>query len=264
MKILSGRKSSTMFGVVVVVVLSLLLAGCFTVDQEFHHEVNGSGKVIFDIGMSEEFLAMAGSDSVENPLGSVNAEELKAKDGNITNATVGEYSAGGYRHLKLTIEVKDFEKVFEGQNLLGESTDIRLEKLANGNYRFTQVITPNAQMGADFPGGDITTGMMKDSFWTVRYFAPKIVAADENGVIDRKMGMVEWKLPMTSLMSATQSTEMWVEYTVGASSDFPVWVIPVVIGALLCIGLVVLMAGVVLFLVLRKKKKPTEIVDPQV
>ncbi len=233
----------------------LFMAGCIRIDQELRHNKDGSGQIVFDMGIDTGFLDMLGGELPDSPVSNADAEKLKAEDANFRNATSEEYTdEKEYRHFKITVEVYDFVKAFDNPDITSGGYTSRLEEISEGTYRYTQIIEGNEPTGQE-PEHPEDTSAFESNFWTIRFYAPKILKADPAAKIDRVKGMVVWKFPMSEMTTKTEPTELWVEYSLqGGGLNLPQWAWFAIPVGLLCCGGIVVMAGVVVFLVLRKKK----------
>mgnify|MGYP001358384076 CR=1 FL=1 len=240
----------------VALLLAALLAGCVDITQELVIRADGSGSISIDQGIAQSVFEMGGDQgSVFNDLKNLQAE-LSA-DTMFQNIRVDEYTQDEMVHFKLSADFTSLEamiKAFEQANL---GTPVTLEKLDNGNYRFSQVISPNNLGGESFNTEDqasmeMVKSLFQDRYWTLRIDVPRIVST--NG--QRKGNQVEWKIPLADLMTSTEAYEMNLEFSLqGGSNSLALYLL---IGG----GVLLLAALVALIIILTRKKSAAQPYPP--
>ena len=231
-------------------ILTVFLAGCVDITQELMIRADGSGSISIDQGISQSVLEMGGDQgSVFNDLKTLQAE-LTA-DTMFQNIRVEEYTQDEMVHFKLSADFSSLEamiKAFEQANL---GTPVTLEKMDNGNYRFSQVISPTNLGGESFntedqASMDMVKSLFKDRYWTLRIEVPRVITT--NG--QRNGNQVEWKIPLADLMTSTQAYEMNLEFSLqGGNNGLALYLL---IGG----GVLLLGALVALLIIVTRKKNP--------
>lgn len=229
--------------------LALALSGCLNISQEMWVNPDGSGKMKIDMGLGEIFFQFGG-DAEASPF-----EDLKAtfkEAPGIKNMTVREYndSNAQMRHLVIEFDVDNIYDYFTTQAAAAGGTlgsDMKLEQLANGNFRITQKLANPSQDEA--PLDDASKDMMRDYFknmyWQVIIHVPTVVNTNGN----RSGNTVEWKVPMADLFLEGKLVDVDLEYNLTPSAgEFPWLIIVIVVAVLAVIALVVLL--------LSGRKKP--------
>ncbi len=237
-------KKRTLYLMVVLLLTSLLLSGCFSVTQEMWVNTDGSAKISIDMGMSKSLLDMAGSGS--DPL----AEFSNQFEGSglYKDVTTRTYEEGDLKHIVVEFSVDSFEQYIAnpgGSTDQSLNTDISLTKLDNGNFKLVQTVAGTGG-GLDTMDADtqkMMESMFKDKYWTTRIHVPSVVSTNgtNNG------NVAEWKVPMSDMMLKNQPIEMSLEYSLTPGT--PGWLLPVII-----IAVVLIILAVVLFVLLRRRK----------
>lgn len=213
----------------------LTLPGCLRVDQEIWHNPDGSGKLNLDMGISIDFLNMISSDGQELPNPLTQWEQMKtdpAQQENIVKLETRSYDDQGLRHYAVDVELKDMTKIGDESR---SAADFKLEKLSNGNYRFSQTIDLGAQSAAQqMSNGDVALAM-KDKYWRVTLHVPRVISSDPRAKVDEAAGTVSWELPMARIVTAQEPTELWLEYSL--RKGLPAWAWAAGAAALLLLGL---------------------------
>ncbi len=232
----------------------LLLSGCFQVTEEYWVNADGSGKMHFELGVSEALLAMGENSSVDGSQ-LFTEQGLDAQNPYLKNVKTSESSDNGMRTYIIDADVTDFSKVFEtGSEPSG--FQVQVEKLDNGNYLFKRTMdlaTLNAGQDASLnaEGTDMTglvAAMFSDKYWVIRLHVNNVV--NTNGTLDKEKQLVEWKIPLSQVISGKDTIEMTAEVSMG--SPILQYVL-IGVGVLLLIGVVV---GVLLVRRSRAKNQP--------
>ena len=235
--------------------LALAGTGCFSMTQEIWINPDGTGRILFDVGFSDELLSMA-KGSGEDPAASLRTDMEKTKkemaaDPTVSSVETSERSEGGMRHFVMDVHLRQMSGMKSMKGLGGphgetaRTNDIRVEELPNGNLLFAgrYEVPQNTQLDeltreGDDPSRDaMTRGMMgaffADKYFTVRLHAPRIVSA--NGTLDAERRTVEWKTPVVQVIAPGAALpDMRAEIDLGRRRW--VWVAAAVAGVLLLLG----------------------------
>ena len=260
--------------------LTLLMTGCIDLKQDIWINEDGSGKLVFDVGLTKQFKAMmdmgnafegidlesedgaAPEKTQANPFGDPEKTiaELEQSE-HVTSAHYKEKSDGKFERTIYTIELSDITKIGElmsssslgeGVNELGgekdSSDELSVKKTESGTFVVTAVMEGDKEEGID-AGGDefgMMQEMFKDAGMTIRVHAPAI---SHNG--KKKRGAIVWNMTLADL-SAGKRLEVNGEFRGGKSSD----------NTFLMIGIFVLGAVIVLGIIVLSRKKKNQPSDP--
>ncbi len=184
------------------VLFTLVVTGCIDVKQDIWINQDGSGKLVFDVGLSKQFKAMMdlekgfgglgeleGNDEEEVDEGPGDLEsvpfsqepenvikELK-KSKHVTSAEFKEVSEGKYERTIYTIELSDITKITEvmkssslGQGLgelggeegLSENNEFNLTKTESGSFELSALMEGNKEESTDPTEAAFAATMMKE------------------------------------------------------------------------------------------------------
>lgn len=241
----------------------LTLTGCFDLLQELWILPDGSGRVVFDVGLPKSFLDLArarGKDPLEELRVEARAteEDLK-KDPDVTKFEFREYEQDGQQHLVYDLTVKDATRLGELQKRAMEHSPSAKQGNANvgfsiekrggfGEYVFVQRLgepkdatgstkgTKN-QAAQDF-GTQMAKALLGNHFFTVRVHGRAI--PETNGTLNDKKDTVEWKY---NLMDLAAEAQKGTELRAVVQAAPPLWLWPVVIGIPLLVLLLAMTAA---------------------
>ncbi len=236
----------------------LLLSGCFQVTEEYWVNTDGSGKMHFEVGVSEALLSMGESNPIDSS--QIFSEQgLDSQNPYLKNIKTSENSADGMHFYVLDADITDFSKVSE--NGAESGFQIQVEKLANGNYLFKRTMDlatlnaaqadPSLDMG-DENMADLVEAMFSDKYWVIRLHVNNVV--NTNGTLDKEKQLVEWKVPLSQLMSGKETIEMTAEISMGPSISLYL----LIGGGVLLLAIV----GIVVWLFLKKRAQSKDQVPP--
>jgi hypothetical protein len=191
---------------------ALLLSGCIQVEQEYWINPDGSGTIRMDMAYSEALKEMGDPTASGLPT----TTELEGDySGNpfVTKMTLDEYTADGMYHTAVLIEVSsmtEFLRAAEADSGSAKEGLPSLELLENGQYRFSQLLTMDGDEELDEFSREMMTGAFSGMYWTVKLHAPNVVST--NGVMDAKTSTVEWRVPMSDLLTTSSGYEIEAVY----------------------------------------------------
>ncbi|OGO08916.1 MAG: hypothetical protein A3K46_03485 [Chloroflexi bacterium RBG_13_60_9] len=201
---------------------------------------DGSGKLSFEIDLSQEFMAL-----------------LKSFGGNDADLTCDTFYESSYDDWEMTETNRDgalvctaatsFEDLDEYENLIqGDFGSASFTRLEIEGGRFYYDLNPNITGSSAFGELNEGAGFTIEVFWILKMPGEVV---DSNA--DEKAGQtLTW-----NILEMNSSAHIRAESKTGAALD-PTLTILAVLGLLCCCGLVVAIAAVVLYLVLRKKNNP--------
>ncbi len=229
----------------------LLLTGCFQVTEEYWVNADGSGKMHFEIGVSEALLSMGESNPIDGSQ-IFSDEGLDAQNPYLKNIKTSENSNNGMHYYVMDADITDFNRVFESSSAQESGFQAKVEKLANGNYLFKRTMdlaTLNAGQDASLgltDGTDMTNmvaAMFSDKFWIVRLHVDNVV--NTNGTLDKENKLVEWKVPFSQVIGGKDTIEMTAEISMGS---------PILLYVAIGVGILLLVAVVVGVLLVRRSR----------
>ena len=205
------KKSS----LIVTLLTSLLLAGCYDLTEELWINADGSGRMKFTIGLAENLVAMIeGSGESADFCDSAIKDKSKLENNVlITSIAITKSSEAGMHYCTIDIDVIDFRNFAEVRNNVIEGDydnyefPFAIEELDQGRVRISQDFTT---LGRDGPnqseiekaGQEIAmvmmTPMLAGKYINVTVHAPKIESS--NGEISADNKTTTWKKPLIDLV----------------------------------------------------------------
>ena len=254
------------FFTLLIVVLTFLVTGCIDLKQDIWINEDGSGKFVFNVGLTKQFKAMMdlgnGFENLEiEGTESENPESIqlwkspekvikRLKTSNyVTNADFKLSSDDKFERTIFSIELSDITKINEVMSssslssMVGsldgetssENNELRITKTESGTFKLNAIIEGDKEESID-PRGDefrMMQKMFKDSGMTLRVHAP---AVSHNG--KKKGGAIVWKNSLADL-AAGNNLEAKGEFRGGKSFNNSVLIIGLL--ALGAIGIIVLL-----------------------
>ncbi len=243
----------------------LSFSGCIEYLEEIWINDDGSGKLKIDLGVAESFVSLGKNFGMQDSMQDMTKQYLKRKEEleqnpNVKKADFKEFTENGLHHFVFEIEVKDIFKVGEltkklemsqldsqGQQDTSGKSEIKIEKLPNGNIQFVQIFkgerkestqtNDSSIVANDSVSQAMATAMFGDKGVTIRIHAPQIISS--NGKLDEQMKSVEWKIGLAELAKGSFSKELKAEIELHRVSALMVTVI--IVAALLCLLIMMLM-----------------------
>ncbi len=251
-------KLNKVFLFLVMGAMLLLLTGCFQVTEEYWVNTDGSGKMHFELGVSEALLSMGDSNPIDGSQ-LFTEEGLDAQNPYLKNVKTSENSNNGMHYYVIDADITDFSKVFESATA-ESGFQIQVEKLANGNYQFKRTMdlaTMNAGQDASLGLGDdadmtnMVAAMFSDKYWIVRLHVDNVV--NTNGTLDKENKLVEWKVPFSQVIGGKDTIEMTAEISMGS---------PVLLYVAVGVGILLLIAVVVGVLLVKRARARNQAPPP--
>ena len=197
---------------------ALLLASCMNFSQDIWINKDGSGRMVLDIGMSKQMIEMAknfgeqGADAKDPFDTAAQKKEIEANE-NVKSVKVTEKEVGEYKHFIYDIEVKDVTKLDEMQKGVlengpaggggggeGPENEIKVQKLANGNYKVTAEIKgDDADEGIDESALAMAKQMFGDNALTIRVHGPPV---KHNGKLEGDAAV--WSLKLIDMATGAK------------------------------------------------------------
>ena len=237
-----------------IALLTLLITGCIDVKQDIWINEDGSGKLVFDVGLSKQFKAMMdlqkGFGDLEGleeegdegaapekpeaiPFGQAPEEVIKElkKIKYVTSAEFKESSDGKYERTIYTIELSDITKIKEvmessslgsgieelgGEEGLSENNDFSLIKTESGTFELNAIMEGNKEENADPTEAAFAASMMKEMFGDAGMtIRVHAPAVSHNG--KEKDGAIVWTMLLADLAGG-KSLEAKGEFKGGEST----------------------------------------------
>lgn len=226
----------------------LVTAGCFEVTEQYHFNPDGSGKVVFDVGLGQQLAAFAESEGGD-PWAEMRENFEKAKteaesDPNITTVTLEEKDVADMHRFIITAQVKDMTKAKDSmQNIGGEDDspgDTQLSITRSGDaFAFNRAIKMGNDEEPENPGA---AALMKSMF-AGRYYTVQVHGAGvsaQGG--EAKEGYVEFRKSLVEMMSSKGAWTIDATVPAGGGGGMTIWI---VVGGLVLVvvGLVIAMSG---------------------
>ena len=215
------------------VIFILALSGCFQITQEFTHNSDGTGKLFVDFSIAKEMLNMGGDSqgTTTSPFADWAKSDSPVKnDPNVLEVKTKDFEDDVNFHFTAEITFKDFEKGIKSLEKTKDKPDFKFEKLANGNFKYTQLLKVNTGMpqqeSPSTPGNQSAyqgqeggkEDPLKDKFYTIKLTVPNPVKTDSSAVVDKKTGEILWKFPMEEILKLKEPKEIWAEYSIKPAS----------------------------------------------
>lgn len=227
----------------------LFTAGCFEVTEQYHFNADGSGKVVFDLGLSQQIAAF-GQSNGDDPWSDMREDFEKSKteaesDPNITSVSLEEKDVGDMHHFVITAVVKDMTKAKDSMKNLGDADDspgeTELSITRSGDtFTFNRSITMGDDEEEDQPGATLMKSMFAGKYYTVQVHGAGVTA--DGG--EAKEGYVEFRKPLMQMMSSKGAWTIDASVPAGGGGAMTLWIIAG--------GLVVVVVGLVA--VMSRKK----------
>jgi hypothetical protein len=251
-----------------IALLAFLVTGCIDLKQDIWINEDGSGKLVFDVGLTKQFKAMM---DLGGGFGDLEAETENGEDSDsnqfwkspekvieklkeskhVIDAEFKELSDSKFERVIYTIELSDITKINQvmessslssgveelGGDASSENNDLSITKTESGTFKLNAFMEGNKEESVD-PAGDefgMMQKMFEDSGMSIRVHAP---AVSHNG--KKKGGAVLWKITLAD-MAAGKSLIANGEFRGGKSSGNSLLIVGVsVLGIIIILGIVVL------------------------
>lgn len=226
---------------------SLLLIGCLEYEETLTISSDGSGTLIFKMGVEESILEMSDDNDFQNFDENPIRQNFEGVDG-IEVTESKSYTDKGVRWIEITLHFESLEQLsnaeenFDQRGFIGH---LSFSKDADGNQVFTREIsfqTPEEEQD------EFSKNMMESVFgkyyWTYTTIFPRrvISANTSEKNINYEQNKVTWSFSLGSLFNEPQV----MEATIAPPSQSNLWYI--------ILGIVVI-AGVVIFFLQKSRPK---------
>lgn len=246
-------KLNKAFLILVLGAMLLLLSGCFSLTEDYWVNVDGTGKMHYEIGLSEAIIQMAGENNPIDTSQIFAQQGVDSQNPGLKNIKMSENSANDMHYYIIDADITDFGQAFADSAKAGFK--IQVEKLPNGNYAFKRTMDFATLMADQGAGVDLNDPQMRslfgsmftDKYWIIRLHADNVV--NTNGNWDSGKKYVEWKLPFSQVMSSAEPIEMTAEISTRPSISLYL----LIGGGVLLLAIVGVIGGV--FLVRRSRSK---------
>lgn len=224
----------------------LMLSGCIDFAQSLWVNEDGSGRLQFSIGLSEQLMKTTGALTADKDLCSEfyrDKEQLKQQPG-IRSVEMQHHSEAGVYYCILDISVDDFQKLnqLQAETLKDTQTtretkdyaaNFLLKRNDDGTGAFTQRIRnqlgerkrdPRTSIDAQMEhiAKTVMAQMVTGKYWVVTLHAP--VISKTNGILSDDKKTVTWKIPFYDLLiSEDYSLEMQADFVVKLPWYKKVW-----------------------------------------
>lgn len=238
--------------ITLVAALSLMfLSGCVTLIEEVRVQEDGSGTLLFALGVETESYEQF-QESVPEGLELENLLALIIQDENVSVLNQDNYEADGRTWDSIELEVNNFIDVFTDQQRIGPLLITMDED--EGVYYFTQMMDITL-LTIGIPGMNLLD--LSEVEYNVKLSAPQIM--NTNG-IQRTADETTWKVPVTDVLQAGEVVYLEAEYSLepfdGVFIPWELFFPYVVIGFLALGGLSILI--VIIVNTIGKREKPQQ------
>jgi hypothetical protein len=193
---------------------AFVLTGCFEVSEDLTIHGDGSGRIVFEIGLDENIakLAALGNDSGtffdRNKL----EERLKTSE-NVEKYEIRERMENGVQRTIVDVMVKDMTEDMDGLGDLAskdvaEKLDVGdksaapfvFTRMEGGNFKFTQNVTKEKKEDTNALVAGLMSSQLSGKYMRVKLNGA-IVSA--NGSIAEDKKSVSWEIPMAQIVNGT-------------------------------------------------------------
>ncbi|MDV3002459.1 MAG: hypothetical protein N5P05_004114 (plasmid) [Chroococcopsis gigantea SAG 12.99] len=227
---------SRIFKICTTLVLSLVLTGCFHFSEDIWIESDASGRIKFDLAISEklvgslESMSQYAKDNAENKAtelkSPINLETVKQQletNSYIRKVKAQEYSDAGFRHYLVDVRVKDFHELPKIEEIVTSSFDGNNSKVDDkkplATFSFTGTNPKNITFEQNLRINDVADktktepsnkatdavmGVFFNMLFAEEYNYITLHAAhidDANGLINDEETIVKWSIPFNKLFS---------------------------------------------------------------
>lgn len=246
-----NKVKKTQIAIFLLAALSLLfLSGCVTLSEEVRVEDDGSGTILFALGVETESYEQF-QESVPEGLSLESLLSLIIQDENVSLQNRDIYEADGYTWDSFELDINNFIDVFSEPKRVGPLL-ISMDEDEEVFY-FTQMIDV-ALLTIGIPGLNLLD--LSEVEYNVKFSAPQIT--NTNG-IQRTADETTWKVPVTEVLQDGEVVYLETEYIMQPYEGFFIpWELffpYVVIGFLALGGLSVL---IVIFVNTTGKREKTQ------
>ena len=192
-------KSKKLLFLIVPLTCLLFLSGCVSLVQEVTVRENGSGTLLFALGVETNVYSQF-QESVADELELENLLSSLILDENVTNVQQESYEAGGRIWESILFEMDDLVVIFEEGRSFGPLT---LSITQNeGVYTFDQTLDLE-DSNVRFPGINLLD--LTDAGYTVRLITPQILSS--NG-LQVAAGSSEWNVSLGEMLQGGE--RIWI------------------------------------------------------
>jgi hypothetical protein len=189
----------------------LFLSGCVNLIQEITVQDDGSGTLLFALGV-ETSLYPEFQSSIPDGFDLGDMLENLIRHESVTTVVRDTYEENGYTWDAFRLEVADFSEVFGEGRRIGPMT-VSIEQADDG-YRFTQTIDV-ANSPLNIPGVNLMD--LASASYTVRLSTPQII--DTNG-LQPAVGVSTWDVALDDLLQGGTAINQRAVYTLEPYEGF--------------------------------------------
>jgi len=240
------------FSILILAALTLLLlSGCISLQEEISVREDGSGTLLFALGVETESYEQF-QESVPEGLELESLLALLIQDENVSVRNRDTFEADGRTWESIELEVSDFVNVFSDEKRIGPIL-ISVDE-DDGIFYFIHMIDINL-MTIGIPGMNLMD--LTQAEYNVKLTSPQII--DTNGV-QRRADEATWKVPLIDILQAGEVVYLEAQYSlepfVGTFIPWELFFPYVVIGFLGLGGLSILI--VIFANTAGKREKPQQ------
>jgi len=244
------EKARFLFLLLLAVILLMLLSGCVSLQEEISIEEDGSGTLLFAIGVETESYQQF-QESIPEGLELENLLALLLQDENVTMRAQESYEADGRIWERIELEIADFVEVFSDEKRIGPLL-LTLDE-DEGVYYFTQMIDINL-MTIGIPGMNLLD--LSEVEYDVSLSSPQIITT--NGV-QRTADESTWDVALIDILQAGEVIFLEAQYTLEPYEGvFIPWALffPYVVIGFLSLGAVSILIVIIVNTTTKREKPP--------
>ncbi len=248
--VIGMKKTTRLLWFITAVIGLSLLSGCVSLVEEITVRDDGSGTLVFKLGVASEDYA-AFHEAVPEGFELENLFATLARNEGVTAFTIDQTTQDGYIWDTVELEVEDFAAMFSQARRIGPIT-LEFDPTAEG-FVVTQVINV-ADSPLRIPGVNLMD--LSVASYEVRLSTPQIVTT--NGV-QPAAGLSTWSIPLDEVLQGGSTAFLRAEYMLepyeGVFIPWELFFPYVVIGFLGLGGLAVVVV-VIANTVIKREKAP--------
>jgi len=231
----------------VLVLISTIVVSCIDYNETLSLANNGSGVLVFKVGLDQSLFDMGDSDTMEGFDENSIRKDFEGING-VKVIDSKSYSEDGSQWTEVTLKFESLEDLSKVKDNVDQGDFIgrlSMQKESDGNHHFTRTIAlDDSEPNSDEFSSKMLKSMMGKYSWTYKTTFPgKVLSAntsDEN--IDKKNNTVTWTFSFGSLMQGPQV----MEATIAPAGNSTIWI--------LAFGIIILV-GIVMFVIRRRPRQ---------
>lgn len=240
-----------LFIIILAVLNSALLSGCFSIIEEVEVLEDGSGTLRFALGVdADDYVAF--QEGIPEGFELENLFSVIARDENVTSIQFDRYSQDGVNWESVELAVADFPALFAQGRRIGPVEITFTEN--EGAFRFTQTINV-ANSTLVIPGVNLMD--LSSAVFTVNLITPQII--ETNG-LQPAAEVSTWAIPLDEVLQGGSTAFLRADYVLEPFEGFFIpWEVffPYVVIGFLALGGLSVLVVIIVNTVSKREKEPT-------